>query len=222
MPRSATYDAIVLRTHDVGEADRFCILLTRERGKIAARARGVRRLQSRMGGSLLPFRYARIDIHEGSGGFLITGVHAASVPAGMEHPSTFAGAQEGCDMLLHMLEDDAPVPEIFDLAMEFLCACSAAKSPPTLAFTVRLLTVLGMLPDASSMPPMPESARQFLHACGAKQWWNGLLPLPQDRRRIELLCLRIIEDHARRPPAFLLPLQPARQCCSGGPAAART
>lgn len=36
-------EAIVLRTHKLGEADRIITLLTRERGKIRAVAKGVRR-----------------------------------------------------------------------------------------------------------------------------------------------------------------------------------
>ena len=58
MPQSQTYEALILQSHDVGEADRFLILFTRERGRLAARARAVRKPKSKMGGSLLPLKLA--------------------------------------------------------------------------------------------------------------------------------------------------------------------
>ena len=44
-------EAIVLRTHKLGEADRIITLLTRERGKVRAVAKGVRRTKSKFGAS---------------------------------------------------------------------------------------------------------------------------------------------------------------------------
>ena len=72
MPKSQELEAIVLQTHNVGEADRFCILLTKERGKIPVRARGVRKPKSRMGGSLLALQRIQVTVHEGSAGFMVT------------------------------------------------------------------------------------------------------------------------------------------------------
>ncbi|MBN9607266.1 MAG: DNA repair protein RecO [Actinomycetales bacterium] len=48
-------DAVVLRTHKLGEADRIVILLSRQHGKIRAVAKGVRRTGSRFGSRLEPF-----------------------------------------------------------------------------------------------------------------------------------------------------------------------
>ena len=45
-------DAIVLRTHPLGEADRIITLLTRRHGKVRAVAKGVRRTGSRFGARL--------------------------------------------------------------------------------------------------------------------------------------------------------------------------
>ncbi len=79
MRRSFSDDAIVLRTYDVGEGDRFCILLTRKHGKISARAKGVRKVKSRKGGSLLPLHIARVDIDVSSSGNYVSGA-SSSVP----------------------------------------------------------------------------------------------------------------------------------------------
>ncbi|MBU1911666.1 recombination protein O N-terminal domain-containing protein, partial [Patescibacteria group bacterium] len=48
MPHSQTYNSIILKAYDVGEADRFLILFTREKGRMTARARAVRKLKSKL------------------------------------------------------------------------------------------------------------------------------------------------------------------------------
>lgn len=58
-------EAIVLRTHKLGEADRIITLLTRRHGKVRAVARGVRRTSSKFGGRLEPFRHIDAQLIEG-------------------------------------------------------------------------------------------------------------------------------------------------------------
>ncbi len=58
-------EAIVLRTHKLGEADRIITLLTRHHGRVRAVARGVRRTTSRWGSRLEPFTHVDLMIAEG-------------------------------------------------------------------------------------------------------------------------------------------------------------
>lgn len=58
-------EAIVLRTHKLGEADRIITLLTRERGRVRAVARGVRKTTSRWGSRLEPFTHVDLQLAEG-------------------------------------------------------------------------------------------------------------------------------------------------------------
>ena len=58
-------EGVVLRTHQLGEADRIVTLLTREHGKVRAVARGVRRTSSRFGGRLEPFMVADMQLAVG-------------------------------------------------------------------------------------------------------------------------------------------------------------
>ncbi|MDO4258644.1 MAG: DNA repair protein RecO [Actinomycetaceae bacterium] len=58
-------EAIVLRTHKLGEADRIVTLLTREGGQIRAVAKGVRKTTSRFGARLEPFSIVDIQLHKG-------------------------------------------------------------------------------------------------------------------------------------------------------------
>lgn len=57
--------AIVLRTQKLGEADRIITLLTRERGRIKAVAKGVRKTKSRWGAKLEPTSHVDLQLYEG-------------------------------------------------------------------------------------------------------------------------------------------------------------
>lgn len=63
----ATYrdDAVVLRTHKLGEADRIITLLTRRHGKVRAVAKGVRRTSSKFGARLEPFSHVDLQFVDG-------------------------------------------------------------------------------------------------------------------------------------------------------------
>ncbi|CAB4730758.1 MAG: DNA repair protein RecO [Actinobacteria bacterium] len=58
-------EAIVLRTHKLGEADRIITLLTRHHGRVRAVAKGVRRTSSKFGSRLEPFTHVDLQLAEG-------------------------------------------------------------------------------------------------------------------------------------------------------------
>jgi len=58
-------EAVVLRTHKLGEADRIVTMLSRQHGKIRAVAKGVRRTGSRFGSRLEPMMVADIQCYIG-------------------------------------------------------------------------------------------------------------------------------------------------------------
>lgn len=145
--RSRTYEAVVLKTADVGEADRFCVLFTREDGRLAARARGVRKPGSRMGGALLPLSHVRVQIaareHPGT---VESAAEASPDDMPVSDYKAFSRAQQGVEVLLSLTEDDDPMPELFDSLVLFLRACRATERNPVPAFVARTLSLLGVLP----------------------------------------------------------------------------
>lgn len=58
-------EAVIIRTHKLGEADRIVTMLSRYRGLIRAVAKGVRRTTSKFGSRLEPFMVVEIQLHEG-------------------------------------------------------------------------------------------------------------------------------------------------------------
>jgi DNA repair protein RecO (recombination protein O) len=58
-------EAVVLRTHKLGEADRIVTMLSRSHGKIRAVAKGVRKTASKFGARLEPFMVVDVQCFEG-------------------------------------------------------------------------------------------------------------------------------------------------------------
>ncbi len=58
-------EGVVLRTIKLGEADKILTICTRERGKVRAVAKGVRKTQSRFGGRLEPCNHVSLQLYEG-------------------------------------------------------------------------------------------------------------------------------------------------------------
>lgn len=160
MPRTQIVDAIVLRVFDVGEADRSCVLFTRELGRVFARASGVRKLTSRMGGSLLLFRRVHVLLKESGAGYIVAGVRGMGSDergAQSEERSTlafFSEAQQGIELLLALVRNEEPLPEVFDATVAFLAACEQGVPHAALRYGFRLVSQLGFLPEDGRVDEM--------------------------------------------------------------------
>ena len=84
--RFFTTDALVIGSMRYREADRIVTLYTRDRGRLSAVAKGVRRTKSKVGGRLEPFSLVRASLHAGRG-TLYTVV-------GVETVRTFQGVRD--------------------------------------------------------------------------------------------------------------------------------
>jgi len=62
-------EAIVLKKISYGDADRIYTLLTKDKGKITAVARGVRKISSRRGGNLDTLNHINITLSENTSGY---------------------------------------------------------------------------------------------------------------------------------------------------------
>ena len=65
--RAYKTEAVVLRSLRFSEADRILHLYTRDRGRIGAIAKGIRKTTSRFGARLEPLSHVELMLHEGSG-----------------------------------------------------------------------------------------------------------------------------------------------------------
>jgi hypothetical protein len=199
MPRNSRFDAIVLRTVDIGEADRFCILLTRERGRLAARANGVRRPRSHIGACLLPMHRITVEVTETRRNFIITDArrHVECRESGTLE--TFLVGQELIELLLLLLHDGEPLPEVFDFAAEFL-RTAQGQSRSSLPSRIRLLRLLGHMPERGNPLLSALSPEEYRTV---EQWatsnTNSVEVLSrQAERSLQRFCDTLLHEHAGR------------------------
>ena len=93
-------DAVVLRVHKLGEADRIVTMLSRRHGKVRAVGKGVRRTSSRFGARLEPGSHIDVQFHTGRTLDIVTqteslGAYGASLAADYSR-WTAASARCGC------------------------------------------------------------------------------------------------------------------------------
>lgn len=141
-------EAVVLRTHQLGEADRIITLLTRSHGKVRAVAKGVRRTSSKFGGRLEPFQHVDIQFAEGRGALetvtQVESLHASRLSADY---SRFTAAQvlvETSDRIV--AEEKMPALQQYLLLLGAVLALERGDLPAPLivdSFLLRALAIAG-------------------------------------------------------------------------------
>ncbi len=169
MSHTRSYESLILISRDVGEADRFLILFTREGGKRTARAKGVRKPSSRLGGLLLPMRHLQLELRDSGESAIVTGAVDIDAEAGSnQHFLSFARLNEGVELLLRLIEDDEPLPEVFDLLLQFRSACTNELPEPVLPFQLSLFHHLGLLPTTDEdlrFAKLSDIAKAYVRSC---------------------------------------------------------
>ncbi len=139
----------MLRGRVLGEADRVYTLLTRERGKVDAVAKGARRARSTIGGRLEPLAEVAVSLHRGRTFDVIREVRTIrSHWSGLVRPEAFATAALFAETIDLFCEPDLAQPEIYALLAGAVAAVAASSTPSTLVprFQLRLLHALGLAP----------------------------------------------------------------------------
>jgi DNA repair protein RecO (recombination protein O) len=171
MPATFRTEAVVLRSIRYGEADRVLHLYSRERGRIGAIAKGVRRVKTRFGGRLEPLFRVDLLLHEGRGE-LHTVTSAETVDA---HPSlrerrdALERATQACDAVLRLLDSQEPNRAAYNLLCHELRILdlepAAATRAQALAFRLKLLLAAGFAPELGACASCGE--REHLGAFSA-------------------------------------------------------
>lgn len=142
-------DAVVLRTHKLGEADRIIVLLTRGRGKVRAVAKGVRRTKSKFGSRLEPGSIIQAQLYEGRNLDTVTQVQRIGAPsqarANLDHFGRLTVLLEIIDSVSVEGESN---PAIFKLLTGAIGELDREANPMIVpAFTMRLLALEGVQPS---------------------------------------------------------------------------
>jgi len=144
--------AVLLRAVDYRDADRILTFYSRDRGRVAAIARGARRSRKRFGGALEPFCVVDLVFSEGRGD-LATLKEATVTRAFPGVLTSLAGMREGgaaLDLVRRITREDDAEPRLFDDVVALFEALGERERSPEdlrIAFTIRALGLVGMAPE---------------------------------------------------------------------------
>ncbi len=144
---------IILRRTDYGEADRIMTFLMRDHGKTRAIAKGVRKAKSKMAGGLELFSVSEVHFIKGKGD-----IDTLTSTRLVTHYGTIVTQLERTELAYQLIKiidktiEDQTGQEYFPVLNESLAALNDTRIPPLLtelSFTMRVLQLLGNLPDFS-------------------------------------------------------------------------
>jgi DNA repair protein RecO (recombination protein O) len=195
MGYAQTFEAIVLHSYDIGEADKLCVLFTKEKGKILAKAKSVRKLKSKMGGSLLAPNHVLVSVTEGKAGWIVTGTKLIQSFSGYR---ICASAWQGIESIFLLTEEGESLPLVFDLLTQFL----QLKEKSITIFTLRLLHLLGFLPthtDHEHFGKLTNDERQFVQLCTRCSDMHVLISAYTITKNLERFCDIVLYEQLPRP-----------------------
>ena len=129
---SRTYraEAIVLKTLDLGEADRILTLLTRHFGKVKVVAKGIRRPTSRLAGHAEPLCHATFQLARGRELDVLTGAESRAVYSTVrEDLDRIAAGWYIAELADRTTAERMPVAPVFDLVETALRHLEAGHAP---------------------------------------------------------------------------------------------
>lgn len=143
-------EAVVLRTHKLGEADRIVVLMTGGHGKVRAVAKGVRKTKSRFGGRLEPPGHVSLLLYQGRSLDVInqaeTVEHHRAIREDLDRMTDAMALVEAVDQVAQEGEAN---PQLFRMLTGALHTLNSADQRPALlvgAFYWKLLALEGVAP----------------------------------------------------------------------------
>ena len=152
-PRVYKTEGIVLRSMDLGEADRVLTVLTPRLGKLRVIAKGVRRTRSRIGGALEPFTDVQLVLAVGRTFDVVTSSSLEDPHLGLRNDlHSTAAAWYIVELADRFCEGAADSHEAFRLLAQALSGLDAPPAEVTREvvarwFELQLLDAMGFRPE---------------------------------------------------------------------------
>lgn len=192
-------EAFVLRTYSLAEADKICVFLTREMGKVRGVAHGARKLRSRFGSSLEPFTEVALTYYQKEGRELVSISNCDIVRSHFNRAArdveTAGAFSYMAELLVEFLPDHEANERLYRLVKAVLEAIDQQSDARRALryFECWLLRLVGFFPDLSMCPACGERITAedptFLTAegaprCVACSGGRGIEVTPQLREAI--------------------------------------
>jgi DNA repair protein RecO (recombination protein O) len=207
-------EAFVLRTYSLAEADKICIFLTRELGKVRGVAHGARKLKSRFGSALEPFTQVALTYYQKEGRELMSistcDILRSHFHQGARDVQTATAFSYMSEMLIEFLPEHDPNERFYRLVAAALEAIDQKKELDLVLRYVEVWTLrlAGFLPDAGRCSVCGESvgpdeptylAVDGSPRCEACSGGNGTQVGPAMRRLIDRMLVTHpvhLDEHA--------------------------
>ncbi len=160
-----TTEGIVLRQRKIANNRRMIVVFTKRYGKLSAGTSINEKSRGKAALALRPFTYAEYDIFKGRDSYSINTASAIkSFYSIGEDIDRFEAASAFIEYMDKVLDEEAPMPGLFDLSLEFLQSVSVTKSASEtllLAFVVKTLRTLGVAPETDCCVNCGKSVSDF-------------------------------------------------------------
>lgn len=151
MNQSITVTGIVLSATPIGEYDKRVVILTKEKGKISAFAKGARRQNSPLMGVTNPFAFGQFELYEGRTSYNV--MHANITNYFMELSSDFEGAYYGfyfmevADYFTKEYNDEREMLKLIYQSLRALASGKINRQLVRYIFELKALVVNGEAPE---------------------------------------------------------------------------
>ncbi len=175
--RFFTTEALVIGSMRYREADRIITLYTKDRGRVGAIAKGVRRTKSKVGGRLEPYALVQVSLHTGHGLYTVCGVETLRTFQGVR--DQLFRMEEGARLLAsvrHLFPAEEANLPVFNLLVRGVARLAEAPDASAacavvLAVNLKLLSLMGYAPDTTHCVVCGQDAA----LCGFSPSLGGLL-----------------------------------------------
>ena len=208
-------EAFVLRSYTLKEADKICVFLTRDAGKIRGVAHGARKLKSRYGASLEPFTEVSLHYFEQENRELVS-INSCEIIRSQFSDSIsserLAALHYLSELLMEFLPDHEPNETMYRLVGVALKALKQTGDDPSLLLRyceVWILKLAGFFPDwkrcAECERELPMTVSVWLSTDGAPLCSNCS---HQRGDELNATVRMLVNDILRLPPEKFI----AQQC----------
>ena len=152
---------LILKAEPIGEYDRRVVILTKERGKIAAFARGARKQNNRFMASTNPFSFGEFRLYAGRSSYTLAETFISNYFEGLR--SDYEGAYYGmyflevCDYCTRENNDERELLKLLYQSLRALCAKSLAHELVRYIFEIKTVAINGEFPGIPNGDKLLES-----------------------------------------------------------------
>ena len=162
-----TMTGLVLKAEPVGEYDKRVVILTKERGKLAAFARGARKQSSRLLAPTCPFSFGQFGLYAGRNSYTLTEASISNYFEALR--KDFEGACFGqyfleiCDYCARENNDERELLKLLYQSLRALSASSIPKELVRYIFEIRTVVINGEFPGLADEAKWQDSTRYAIH-----------------------------------------------------------